>query len=256
MPRPDRPSYTIAMLAATRYGDAAELIAQDPGLLDVEVWRLFEVEGGGEDSLANHEKFFGDRWGDVFRDLAAGDPAMRERLLDVSLAALGRDFATLPSRLVLPLPRVTGTDRRGARPAHRRLPGAPPKPRRPDGFVGGRRARQGSTAPGACRRTTCSTGSGRSSSRRRRARRRRAWASSGAPVPRSPDDARRAAIVATDALAHPSPDVQRAAIVLIGEARRRARRRGRAGDRRTACRRSRRRNGRPRPRLSARLGGG
>ena len=42
-----------------------------PGLLDVEAWRLFEVEGGGEDSLANHEKFFGDTWGDAFRELAA-----------------------------------------------------------------------------------------------------------------------------------------------------------------------------------------
>ena len=94
MPRPDRPSYTIAMLAATRYKGAAPLIADDPGLLDAEVWRLFEVEGGGEDSLANHEKFFGDTWGDLFRDLAARDPAMRERLLDVSLAALARDFST------------------------------------------------------------------------------------------------------------------------------------------------------------------
>ena len=59
------------MLAATRYRRAAELIADDPGLLEVEAWRLFEVEGGGENSLANHEKFFGDTWGDVFRELAA-----------------------------------------------------------------------------------------------------------------------------------------------------------------------------------------
>ena len=73
---------------------AAPLIADDPGLLDTEVWRLFEVEGGGEDSLANHEKFFGDTWGDVFRDLAARDAVVRQRLLDVSLAALARDFTT------------------------------------------------------------------------------------------------------------------------------------------------------------------
>jgi len=94
VPRPDRPSYTIAMLAATRRSAAAQMIAGDPGLLEVEVWRLFEVEGGGEDSLANHEKFFGDTWGELFRDLAARDPAVRVRLLDVSLAALSRDFAT------------------------------------------------------------------------------------------------------------------------------------------------------------------
>jgi len=92
--RPDRPSYTIAMLAATRWRSVAELVEADPGILEVEAWRLFEVEGGGEDSLANHEKFFGDRWGVLFRDLAARDPAGRERLLDASIAALNRDFAT------------------------------------------------------------------------------------------------------------------------------------------------------------------
>ena len=46
--------YTIAMLAATRYRRAADLVADDPALMEVEVWRLFEVEGGGEDSLADH----------------------------------------------------------------------------------------------------------------------------------------------------------------------------------------------------------
>jgi hypothetical protein len=51
-PRPDRPSYTLALLAASPYRDAAGLQADDPGLLEVEVWRLFEVEGGGETSLA------------------------------------------------------------------------------------------------------------------------------------------------------------------------------------------------------------
>ncbi len=94
VPRPDRPSYTVAMLAATRYRGAAELVAEDPGLLEVEVWRLFGVEGGGEDSLANHEKFFGDTWGVLFRELAASDASMRGRLLDASLAALARDFST------------------------------------------------------------------------------------------------------------------------------------------------------------------
>jgi hypothetical protein len=90
--RPDRPSYTIAMLAANRYRSAAEVVAEDPGLLEVEIWRLFEVEGGGEDSLAAHEKYTGDRWGDLFRELATSDPAIRARLLDASLAALARDF--------------------------------------------------------------------------------------------------------------------------------------------------------------------
>jgi hypothetical protein len=93
IPAPSSQAYTVGMLSATRYHDPADLIAADPGLVDDEIWRLFEVEGGGEDSLANHEKFFGDRWGTWFRASAAADPAVRERLLDVSLAAIARDFS-------------------------------------------------------------------------------------------------------------------------------------------------------------------
>ena len=104
MPRPDRPSYTISMLAATRYKGAAPLIADDPGLLDAEVWRLFEVEGGGEDSLANHEKFFGDTWGDVFRDLAARDPVDARAPARREPRCPGPRLLDLPSRLVLALP--------------------------------------------------------------------------------------------------------------------------------------------------------
>jgi hypothetical protein len=81
------------MLTMTRWRPASELLDADPSLLDAEVWRLFEVEGGGEDSLANYEKFFGDTWGHAFRSLAEADPETRERLLG-SLAALSRDFST------------------------------------------------------------------------------------------------------------------------------------------------------------------
>jgi hypothetical protein len=93
IPRPTSQAYTVGMLTATAWGDAATLVAADPGLAEDEVWRLFEVEGGGEDSLANHEKFFGDTWGRWFRSQAAADPAVRARSLDASLAALARDFS-------------------------------------------------------------------------------------------------------------------------------------------------------------------
>ena len=106
VPRPDRPSYTISMLAATRYKGAAPLIADDPGLLDTEVWRLFEVEGGGEDSLANHEKFFGDTWGDVFRDLAARDAVDAPAAPRREPGRAGPRLHDLPSRVVLAVPRV------------------------------------------------------------------------------------------------------------------------------------------------------
>ena len=161
VPRPDRPSYTIAMLAATRYRDAGDMIADDPGLLEVEAWRLFEVEGGGEDSLANHEKFFGDTWGKAFRALAAADAAMRGRLLDVSLAALARDFATY---------RAGWFSR-----FHETLePSDDERTQRADAYLLLLRSRvgptvsfavaalPGSSVPGGCRLRPCSTGSGRS----------------------------------------------------------------------------------------------
>ena len=72
-------------------GAAAEMIADDPGLLDVEVWRLFEVEGGGEDSLANHEKFFGDTWGDAS---ASSPPGTRSCASGCSTRASPRWRAT------------------------------------------------------------------------------------------------------------------------------------------------------------------
>ena len=131
VPRPDSPSYTIAMLAATRYRRAAELVADDPALLEVEAWRLFEVEGGGEDSLANHEKFFGDTWGGVFRDLAA-----RVRRLEIgcstSASGAGARLRPVPRRLVLTFPRVAGTDRRRTSRPRRPLPRAGPESGRAD----------------------------------------------------------------------------------------------------------------------------
>ena len=48
VPRPDRPSYTLSMLMGTAYTSADQVMAEDPGLLEVEAWRLFEVEGGEE----------------------------------------------------------------------------------------------------------------------------------------------------------------------------------------------------------------
>jgi hypothetical protein len=220
VPRPDRPSYTIAMLAATRRHDAAEMIAEDPGLLDVEVWRLFEVEGGGEDSLANHEKFFGDTWGALFRGLAASDLAMRQRLLDVSLAALARDFATY---------RAGWFSR-----FHESLaPTDDERAERVDAYLGLLRSRVGPTVSMAVAALA----------RIQRAERlapdlaldrvgpvlmdasagtAKAGLSIVGRAGAAPDHARRAAIVATDGLANASPDAQRTAIgVIVGLVRER-----------------------------------
>ncbi|MDA8747681.1 DUF6493 family protein [Litoreibacter sp.] len=65
-------------------------------LLGGDVWRFFEVEGGGEDSLANHDKFLKrdqESWADRLKRYADEGKLDRQRLLDASLDALDRDFA-------------------------------------------------------------------------------------------------------------------------------------------------------------------
>lgn len=64
-------------------------------LLETDVWRFFEVEGGGEDSLANHDKYIKshvDTWADRLKQYADQGKLDRQRLLDASLDALERDF--------------------------------------------------------------------------------------------------------------------------------------------------------------------
>ncbi len=89
--RPTSDAYIYGMLDYAI--DAPALVADDPDLLEHEVWRLFEVEGTGDHSLADHDKYTPDEktWSRILLDLA---PVRldRERLLDASLAALERDF--------------------------------------------------------------------------------------------------------------------------------------------------------------------
>jgi hypothetical protein len=214
VPRPDRASYTIAMLAATRRTDAAELVEDDPTLLEVEVWRLFEVEGGGEDSLANHEKFFGDTWGNLFRDIAGRDPSMRRRLLDASLAALGRDFSTYRAGWFSRFHEsVAPTDEERAQ--------------RVDAYLGLLRSRVRPTVTLAVAALERIQRAGSLSPEDVLDRIGPVLVDGAAGSARvglglvgragagSPEHSRRAAIVATEALVNPAPDVQRAAIVLV-----------------------------------------
>ncbi len=82
---------------ATRFGGGSvrEWLASEPGFLEEEVWRVFEVEGGGEFSLAATDKYRpeGSGWDPGLAELAASGHLARDRLLDATLAALGRDFA-------------------------------------------------------------------------------------------------------------------------------------------------------------------
>jgi hypothetical protein len=91
IPRPASDAYIYGMLDYSI--DATKLLREDPDLLDHEVWRLFEVEGTGDHSLADHDKYTHETktW---MRVLLALQPERidRDRLLDSSLAALERDL--------------------------------------------------------------------------------------------------------------------------------------------------------------------
>lgn len=69
--------------------------ADEKRLLEGDVWRFFEVEGGGEDSLANHDKYLkrGQAgWAERLKAYSDDGKLDRQRLLDASLEALQRDF--------------------------------------------------------------------------------------------------------------------------------------------------------------------
>lgn len=66
----------------------------ESALLSSDVWRFFEVEGGGEFSLAAHDKYTqpANTWNHRLVTYAKAGKLDRGRLLDASLDALARDF--------------------------------------------------------------------------------------------------------------------------------------------------------------------
>ena len=94
IPTPETEWYSLRLIADR--SSPRETLTADPGLLDGEVWRLFEIEGSGEFCLAARDKYAApsDTWQAALLDVAAASAQHRERLLDVSLDALGRDFST------------------------------------------------------------------------------------------------------------------------------------------------------------------
>lgn len=85
-------TYVLAMVSGLGPGKADTLRA-DPDLVDRAVWRFFEVEGGGEVSLTNVDRFGGDEWRRTFVELTSDGTLDRGRVLTGCLEALGRDFA-------------------------------------------------------------------------------------------------------------------------------------------------------------------
>jgi hypothetical protein len=95
--QPANPGYILAMIngLAPQKLTVYEALKADPGLMSHEIWRLFEVEGGGEASLATHDKYTSEdqSWGSALTRLSSEGLLSRDRLLGASLAALQRDFA-------------------------------------------------------------------------------------------------------------------------------------------------------------------
>jgi len=89
-PIPDTDAYIMGYYT---HRQAVSDLAGNPHLLK-DVWRFFEVEGGGEFSLSAHEKYASkeNTWAVMLLRLSAEGTLDRDRLLDASLDALERDF--------------------------------------------------------------------------------------------------------------------------------------------------------------------
>jgi hypothetical protein len=99
--RPTSDNYLLGLLTFHdgtfgRFSDVRQGILGDEDVLNEDLWRLFELEGNGEFSLAARDKYSHKpegRWCDSLVALANEGKLPRGRLLDASLDALERDFA-------------------------------------------------------------------------------------------------------------------------------------------------------------------
>ena len=85
-------TYVLAMVSALG-PNKADTLRADPDLVERALWRTFEVEGGGEVSLRNVDRFAGDEWRQAFLELTRDGTLDRSRVLAECLQALNRDFA-------------------------------------------------------------------------------------------------------------------------------------------------------------------
>lgn len=97
-PQHDRYALGIAFAYAfdPKLPQRVDRLRSDISRLAPAIWRQFEVEGGGEISLANFDKFFSGTdvtWGEALKALADEGYLERQRLLDASLDALNRGFS-------------------------------------------------------------------------------------------------------------------------------------------------------------------
>jgi hypothetical protein len=98
--KPSHPHYYLGMIGGIVRGgiynnenSIAEALLAEPDLLQDEVWRLFEYDGNGENSLANYDRFCrGQSWSEALVSLMKQRRLPRTTLQTSALDALGRDF--------------------------------------------------------------------------------------------------------------------------------------------------------------------
>ncbi|QEG39282.1 DUF6493 family protein [Roseimaritima ulvae] len=96
--KPDHPNYYLGMISGilglfNSESTIEQALRDEPELFEDEVWKLFEYEGAGENSLANYDRFSrNQKWHDALLSCVQSGELPRDRLLTCSLDALALDF--------------------------------------------------------------------------------------------------------------------------------------------------------------------
>ena len=95
--KPDHPNYALGMISGINpwsrdKTSVKQRLDDDPELLQDEIYRLFEHEGGGENSLANCDRFGKNGWSAALLAFVDEGKLDRQRLLASCIEALRRDF--------------------------------------------------------------------------------------------------------------------------------------------------------------------
>jgi hypothetical protein len=98
--KPTHENYILGMIETVGYnpkvrGNLLECIKAVPDILQDDIWRIFEIEGGGEFSLSAKDKYshVDNTWAKTLKQLCEEGILSRDRLLDSSLDALTKDFS-------------------------------------------------------------------------------------------------------------------------------------------------------------------
>lgn len=93
--RPTHDNYYIGLIWAfthVRHTSLKDELLKRPDLLELEIWKLFELEGTSDNNLAGSETYSNTGWNNTLLELGAEGYLDRTQLLTSSLDALDKDF--------------------------------------------------------------------------------------------------------------------------------------------------------------------